>query len=63
MRITRRQFAGASLAAASAVSMPRVARARVLGANDEILVGVVGCGGRGRGAHVPSFQKQEGVND
>jgi len=33
----------------------------VLGANEEILVGIVGLGGRGRGAHIPAFQKQDGV--
>jgi predicted dehydrogenase len=38
-----------------------VASSRVLGANEEILVGVVGLGGRGARAHVPSFQKQDGV--
>jgi predicted dehydrogenase len=38
-----------------------VASRRVLGANDEILLGVVGLGGRGTGAHVPSFQNQPGV--
>jgi predicted dehydrogenase len=34
---------------------------RAWAANDEIRVGVVGLGGRGTGAHVPSFQKQQGV--
>ena len=34
---------------------------RVRGANERIVAGVVGLGGRGSGAHVPSFEKQEGV--
>jgi predicted dehydrogenase len=62
MAVTRRQFVKGSLAAAAAVSVPRVASTRVLGANEEILVGVVGLGGRGARAHVPSFQKQDGVS-
>ena len=61
MRITRRQFVKRSAAAAAACSFPMVASSRVLGANDEILVGVVGLGGRGTHAHVPGFQNQKGV--
>lgn len=61
MAITRRQFVERSLAASTALAAPMVASSRVLGANDEILVGVVGLGGRGTHAHVPSFQKQAGV--
>jgi predicted dehydrogenase len=61
MKTTRRQFVKGSLAAAAALAVPRVASSRVLGANDEILVGVVGLGGRGTGAHVPSFENQQGV--
>ena len=38
-----------------------VACSRVLGANDRILVGVIGLGGRGTHTHVPSFEKQKGV--
>lgn len=34
---------------------------RVRGANDTVRVGVVGLGGRGTGAHIPSFEKQQGV--
>jgi predicted dehydrogenase len=34
---------------------------RVRGANDRILVGVVGLGGRGTGAHIPSFESQKDV--
>jgi len=60
MAITRRQFVKRS-AAAAALSFPMVASSRVLGANDRILMGQVGLGGRGRGAHVPQFEGQEGV--
>ncbi|MFV1968787.1 MAG: Gfo/Idh/MocA family protein [Pirellulaceae bacterium] len=61
MSINRRQFVQRSAAAAAAFSVPMVARSSVIGANDEILVGVIGLGGRGRGAHIPSMQKQDGV--
>jgi predicted dehydrogenase len=35
--------------------------ARVRGANERILIGVVGLGGRGTGAHIPSFESQKDV--
>ncbi len=60
MTITRRQFVKRS-AAATALAFPMVASSRVLGANDKILAGVVGLGGRGTGAHVPGLGGQEGV--
>ena len=34
----------------------------MLGANEEILAGVVGLGGRGSGAHVPGLEGQKGVS-
>ena len=61
MSITRRQFVKRS-AAATALSFPMVASSRVLGANDRILMGQVGLGGRGRGAHLPGFEGQDGVS-
>jgi predicted dehydrogenase len=60
MSLSRRQFVRRA-AAATALSFPMIASPRVLGANDEIVVGVIGLGGRGSGAHVPGFQNQEGV--
>jgi predicted dehydrogenase len=60
MPITRRQFVRRS-AAAAAIAFPMVATGRVLGANDEVLMGVVGLGGRGIGAHIPGFANQKGV--
>ena len=44
MAITRRQFAKRSLTASAALAVPMVVSSRVLGANEEILVGVVGLG-------------------
>ena len=60
MPLTRRQFVKRS-AAATALAFPMVASSRVLGANDKIMAGVVGLGGRGTGAHVPGLGGQEGV--
>jgi len=56
--ITRRDFVRSSIAAGVAVAIPF---SRVRGANDRIRVGVVGLGGRGTGAHIPSFEKLQGV--
>jgi predicted dehydrogenase len=60
MRITRRQFVRRSAAAAAAIGLPMLAGSRVLGANDEIRMAVIGCGVRG-GTHVAEFGKQKGV--
>jgi len=62
MSITRRRFLKGSAAATAAFAFPMIAPRRVLGANDEILAGVVGLGGRGTSAHIPSLQKQSGVS-
>ena len=56
--ITRRNFVKSSIATGITAVLP-FSRAR--GANERIRVGVVGCGGRGTGAHVPSFEKQKDV--
>ncbi len=58
--MTRRQFVYGSAAAAAAIAVPRVAGARVLGANDEIRMAVIGCGVRG-GVHVQEFGRQKCV--
>ncbi len=55
---TRRDFMKSSMAVGVAAALPF---SRVRGANESIRVGVVGLGGRGTGAHIPSFEKQEGV--
>ncbi|MFH1921804.1 MAG: Gfo/Idh/MocA family oxidoreductase, partial [Planctomycetota bacterium] len=55
------QFVNRSAAVSTALSFPMVASSRVLGANDEILMGQVGLAGRGRGAHIPAFEGQQGV--
>ncbi len=62
MRFSRRQFVKRSAAATAAtIVVPHVVASRVLGANEELRVGLVGLGGRGVGAHLPGFQNQDGV--
>jgi predicted dehydrogenase len=56
--VNRRDFVRSTFAFGLAIALPY---SRVYGSNKRINVGLVGCGGRGRGAHVPSFEKQEGV--
>ena len=60
MSVTRRQFVRRSAAAAAAIGLPMVASSRVLGANEEIRMAIVGCGVRG-GAHIDAFGRQPGV--
>jgi predicted dehydrogenase len=59
MSITRRRFLQGS-AAAAAIGIPKLAAASVLGANETIRVGVVGCGVRGS-HHIDRFASQPGV--
>ncbi len=54
----RRQFLRGSIVSGIAAITPF---SRVRAANDSIRVGVVGLGGRGTGAHIPSFEEQDGV--
>ncbi len=58
--LNRRQFVGRTVAASAALAAPMIASSRILGANDAIRVGVVGCGVRGA-HHIDRFGRQEGV--
>ena len=60
MGMNRRQFVQRTATAAAAISLPMFSRGRVLGANDEIRMAVIGCGVRG-GTHVDAFGSQPGV--
>jgi predicted dehydrogenase len=60
LSLTRRAFIRRSAAAAAAVGLPMVAGRRVWGANEDLRIAVVGCGGRG-GAHLAAFGGQKGV--
>ena len=56
--ISRRDFVGTALAAAA------FGGSRVLGANERISIGIIGCGDRGRDSHIKDilgFQKQTNV--
>jgi predicted dehydrogenase len=59
IKTTRREvIKSATLAAAaSALSMTAASYARVAGANDRISIGMIGCGERGTGAHLPGIGK------
>lgn len=63
--ISRRDFVKASAAAAAAGLVTGPARAIApgawAGASDTIRIGLIGCGGRGRGAAVNSIKSSEGV--
>jgi predicted dehydrogenase len=61
MSLTRREFLGRSAAVAGVVALPGLSSSRVLGANEEIRVGVVGLGVRGGGTHIPRMAAQKGV--
>jgi len=50
---SRRQFLKTASAGAAALGMTAASYARVAGANDRLSIGVIGCGRRGRGAHMP----------
>ena len=55
----RREFMkmGSAALAATAVSWNATSYASIIGANDRVRVGVVGCGDRMKGALIPSFQQ------
>ena len=59
MGSNRRQFlkTGSAALAATGVSWSASSYAAILGANDRVRVGVVGCGDRMKGALIPAFQE------
>ena len=58
--IGRREFLHRSVAAAGALSLPAVVRARAPGANSDIRLAVLGLNGKGN-AHINDFRKLPGV--
>ena len=54
--VTRRQFLRTASAGA-ALGLSAVSYARIRGANERISIGILGCGGRGYGAHMPGVHK------
>jgi len=60
---SRRQFL-ATASAGAALALSATSYARVMGANERIAIGLVGCGGRGYDAHMPgvhAHDKQQNV--
>ena len=55
----RREFlkAGGAVLAATAVSWNASSYASILGANDRVKVGVIGCGDRMKSSLIPAFQE------
>lgn len=53
----RREFLKCTAAGTAAVAMTASSYARVVGANDRILIGQIGCGNRGFGAHMTGVHK------
>ncbi len=52
---TRRDFLRTASLATAAVSMSASSYARVIGANERINIGIIGCGDRGSHAHMPAI--------
>jgi predicted dehydrogenase len=61
MAIDRRSFTKGVAATAAGFAVPMMVSSRVLGANDRLVAGVIGLGGRGAGAHLSGLQDQQGV--
>ena len=53
----RREFLQAAAAGSAAVAMTAAGYARVVGANERIRIGQIGCGTRGFGAHMEGVQR------
>jgi predicted dehydrogenase len=59
-RLNRRSFLQSSLLATAGFAVPSRLWAQVRGANEDIRLAVIGCGGRG-GNHIDAFRKMPGV--
>lgn len=57
--LSRRDFirVATTTATAATVALSAKSYARVVGANDRIRIGIIGCGGRGLGAHFPGIRR------
>jgi predicted dehydrogenase len=54
---SRRKFLRTAAVGGAAFAVSAASYSRVLGANNRISIGVIGCGGRGLGAHMPGVNK------
>ncbi len=59
-RISRRAFVSGS---AASVIVTAASANRVLGANNRLRIGVIGCGGLAQGAHIPSLVKMKDLDN
>jgi predicted dehydrogenase len=59
-RITRREFVAGT--AATVITTAAGAK-RILGANNRLRVGIIGCGGLATGAHIPSLMKMKNLDN
>jgi predicted dehydrogenase len=56
VKITRRNFVGAS---AASVITTAASASRVIGANNRLRVGLIGCGGLSQGSHIPALLRMK----
>ena len=57
--LPRRDFVKTAAIGVTALAFPAHGYARIVGANDRIRIGQIGCGGRGRMAHMQSVHKHD----
>ena len=56
---SRRQFLTTATAGAATLALSAASYARVVGANDRLSIGVIGCGSRGLGAHMAGVHRHD----
>ena len=54
---SRRKFLKTAAAGSATLALSASSYSRVIGANNRISIGIIGCGGRGLGAHMPGVYK------
>jgi predicted dehydrogenase len=54
---SRRKFLKTAATGSAALAMSAASYSRVIGANDRLSIGIIGCGGQGSGFHMPSINK------
>ena len=56
---SRRKFLKTATAGGAALALSAASYSRVIGANDRISIGIIGCGSRGLGAHMPGVHQHQ----
>lgn len=54
---SRRRFFATSLAGGSAIAFSAASYARIIGANERVAIGLIGCGDRAQKAQIPNIAK------